>query len=276
MSARVMQEVLRQTPAPTSGSMLSVVSAVVPEESAADWCRAFLVAALEHLVMWADYVTPQHMHPDAQAEFALRPAQTLARAALESASQAVWILSPTEVQDVERRYISLVLADWDEQKKAASGLDAKASMKKRRADALQRLGLAEDLLRTPSYLTLVRDATTHVRSQLPGANIGSAVAVERLWRASAGSAHGKKWPSTEMTVNWEEHGWRISLPDPAAITAILQLADKVTTYGVLRFAEQSGHHEKLADIQRAAMETVYGTVSKIPGAPAAPPRPPKV
>ena len=271
LSARVMQGTLRQIPTPTPGSLLDVARAFFPEEAAADWCRSFLASALEHLVMWADYATPLKYHPDAAVEFALRPVQTLARAALESASQAVWVLSTADVREASRRHISLVLADWEEQRKAATAPEAVAELKQRRADAIALTGLDEKRFRAPLYIDLVKGAAAHVRAQLPDALVQDDAAVERLWRASAGWAHGKKWPASELTMTVEAEGHRITLPDPAAITAILKLADAVMTYGVMRFADFSGHIVHLSTWQRAAFEKVYATLPLLPGAPARPP-----
>lgn len=271
LSARVMQGTLRLIPAPSPGSLLDVARAFFPEEAAADWCRSFLAAALEHLVMWADYATPLNYHPDAAVEFALRPVQTLARAALESASQAVWVLSTGDVREASRRHASLVLVDWEEQGKAAPDLEAKAALKLRRVEALRLLGVDESQLRAPRYIDLVKDAAAHVRAQMPDALVQDDAAVERLWRASAGSAHGKKWPASDLTMTVEAEGHRITMPDPAAITAILKLTDAVMTYGVMRFADFSGHIEHLAGWQRAAFVKVYETLPLLPGAPAEPP-----
>lgn len=64
------------------------------------------------------------------------------------------------------------------------------------------------------------------------------------------------------------------MPDPAAVTAILELANKVMTYGVLRFADSSGDSEGLLAVQQAAVDKVYARVPKVPGAPDRVPRPP--
>lgn len=271
LSARVMQGTLRHIPAPAPGSLLDVARAFFPDEAAADWCRSFLAAALEHLVMWADYATPLKYHPDAAVEFSLRPVQTLARAALESASQAVWVLSTVDVREASRRHVLLVVADWEEQGKAATDLKMKAALKLRRANALRLVGVEEKQARAPRYIDLVKEAAAHVRAQLPDALVEDDAAVERLWRASAGSAHGKKWPASELTTTVDAGEHRITMPDPVAITAILKLADAVMTYGVMRFADFSGHIEHLATWQRSAFIKVYGTLPLLQGAPTKPP-----
>lgn len=273
VSARVMRETLRQIPDPASGSLLEVARAFVPEEPPAEWCRSFLSASLEHLVMWADYATPLKYDPEAAVEFELRPVQTLARAALESASQAVWVLSTANVREAARRHLTLVVADWDEQAKASADSDVKDSLRKRRAEALQLLDVEEKKFRAPNYLDVVKKAVAHVRAELPTALrlAHDDAAVERLWRASAGSSHGKKWPASELMTTVDLDGRQVTMPDPAAITAILKLADAVTTYGVLRFADMSGHHDELLAWQKAAFAKVYATLPLLPGASADPP-----
>ena len=84
--------------------------------------------------------------------------------------------------------------------------------------------------------------------------------VERLWRASAGSADGKRWPSVELQIVLPkaEIGPRRYatelIPDPDAITRILKLADAVLTYGVLRFADYSGYAPQLGSMLTGANE----------------------
>lgn len=74
LSARVMQQTLRLIPATRAGAPLDVLRRLLPQEPADLWCRGFLEAALEHLLMWADYATPLKYHPEASVEFTLRPA----------------------------------------------------------------------------------------------------------------------------------------------------------------------------------------------------------
>ncbi|WP_262001985.1 hypothetical protein [Microbacterium sp. Mcb102] len=269
LSARVMQQTLRSVPEVRSGAYLDVLRRFLPQEPVDVWCRGFLEASLEHLVMWADYATPLKYHPEASVEFTLRPAQTLARAALESAAQAVWILSAADFRDAARRHAALVLADWDEQRKAALDDATKAGLKRRSESLREGLGFTDNETRPPTYLTLVRDASAHVREQLPAALLGSDDAVERLWRASAGSAHGKQWPASELVVVNPSTG--STMPDPAAITAILKLADAVVTYGVMRFADRSGYAAELSSIQQSALAQVYAKIPLLPGAPSSPP-----
>ncbi|WP_404474214.1 hypothetical protein [Microbacterium aerolatum] len=157
-----------------------------------------------------------------------------------------------------------------EQRKASLDEAVKSELKERSDVLRQDLGFTDADVRAPSYLTLVRHAAAHVREQLPSTLLGSDDAVERLWRASAGSAHGKQWPASELTV---AAGAGSTMPDPAAITAILTLADAVVTYGVMRFADRSGCASELSSIQQDAFARVYAKIPLLPGAPQQPPAP---
>lgn len=72
-----------------------------------------------------------------------------------------------------------------------------------------------------------------------------------------------------MTV--EAGGYRITLLNPAAITAILELTDAAMIYGVMRFADFSGYIEHLLTYQRAAFMKGYARLPRLLGAPAHPP-----
>lgn len=274
LSARVMDEILRGTEAPAPGSPLTAADELFAAEPVSEWARAYLAAALQHLIMWADYATPLSLAPGARVSFALRPAQTLARAALESAAQAAWLLSASDLPELMKRHLALVLADWDEQGKAAGEGPEKSELKARREGVLAAFEIPAKAVPAPTYLNLVLHAARCARDEFPPWGVGSPAEVERLWRASAGSAHGKKWPSIELQIDVDSAGRRVSIPDPAAITRILQLANSVMSFGVMRFVDRSGHYEGLLARQQEAVAKIYAAVPKVPGAPAVLPDPP--
>lgn len=265
-SARLMRDLLTETPPAIDGSPFSIIDEELPQ-SCEKWCRSYLSSALEHLGMWADYVAPLTFHPDAVVHHEARPAQTLARAALESASQAVWVMASRDPREVLRRHLSLVLADWAEQRKAEVDPERKADLKQQRLDLLnilERHGVKVD---DPSYLTLVTAAAAEVRTNLSDSDLGDPAQVERLWRASAGSAHGKMWPSLELRGSVELDGRPFSFPDADAMSAILVLANRVTQYGVFRFIDYAGHEPQLAERLRATSLRWYARIPKVAGAP---------
>jgi hypothetical protein len=265
-SARLMRDLLTETPPAIDGSPFRIIDEELPE-SCEKWCRSYLSSALEHLGMWADYVAPLHFHPDAIVRHDARPAQTLARAALESASQAVWVMASRDPREVLRRHLSLVLADWAEQRKAEIDPGRKADLEQQRLDLLNILKSHGVKVDDPSYLTLVTKAAHEVRANFSDPDLGDSAQVERLWRASAGSAHGKMWPSLELRVAVEVDGRPFSFPDADAMSAILVLADRVTKYGVFRFIDYAGHEPQLAERLRTTSLRLYARIPKVAGAP---------
>jgi hypothetical protein len=266
-SSRILQELLTGTPPAVKGSPLAITNQFFPKDPVERWCRSYLSAALEHLNMWADLVAPMHLHPEAEVHHTPRPAQTLARAALESASQAVWILSADNPREMARRHISLVLDDWDQQRKAALDPSVKSELKARQEEVRELLSPAELDLRAPTYLALVTSATREVRDNLASHGLGDPAEVERLWRASAGSAHGKMWPAIELRVSIEVEGRTYTFPDATAMSAMLVLAEKVTSYGVARFIDRAGHEPGLTARLTEASDALYRRIPKIAGAP---------
>jgi hypothetical protein len=266
-ASRVFNDLLDQTPRRTDASRFAQMEQTSPDEPVERWCRSYLSAALEHLVMWADYVAPLKLHPEAEQHFTARPAQTLARAALESASQAVWVFAARSPHEMALRHITLVLEDWEQQRKAAIELAEKTALKAKRDTLLTGLGLSEADLRAPSYLMLVTAAAAEVRSKGSSSDVPDEAHVQRLWRASAGSAHGKRWTSIELRKTVTIGGQNYSVADPEAMSAMLGLAAAVTTYGVARFNDFAGHASTLTPRLRTIHSDWYERVPKISGAP---------
>lgn len=271
-SSRLLLDILAQIGEPKIGSNFDVVNAHYPPERSSDWCREFLTAGIEHMTMWADHVAPLRFHEEAQATHTFRPVQTLSRAAIEAASQAVWMMNGESARECARRHICLLLDDLDEQRKAAMGDERKARLKAARQVVLERLESViseKDIGRFPGYMAIVKEAaaTVAVKGKVD-ADLADPDVVERLWRASAGSAHGKRWPSLELQV--VNPGKEIlpglyetdRAPDPLAITKILKVADAVLTYGVLRFADYSGYEPQLAKIISDAQERLVSVIPR--------------
>lgn len=273
-ASRILRDLLDGTPPAVKGSPLDVTDEFFPIESVERWCRSYLSAALEHLGMWADFAAPLKLHPDAELHHAPRPARTLARAALESASQAVWVLAADNAKEMARRHVTLVLDDWDEQRKAAIDPDVKSALKARRDEILELLRVAKMNFRAPTYLSLVTSAAAEVRKNLLSSELGDPMQVERLWRASAGSAHGKMWPSIELRVSIELDGQPYSFADASAMSAMLVLAKEVTSYGLVLFVDRAGHQSTLGERLTETASSWYARIPKIPGAPEKLPEPP--
>ena len=272
-SARLMADVLRQVGEARAGSNFDQMTTFYPFERPFDWCKGYLSAALEHMEMWANYAAPLRFMPDAEVVHRLRPVQTLSRAAIESAAQAVWVMDGANARECARRHLALVLHDLDEQAKAAEG-ERKQDAREARRVLLSRLEGAIDeqgIGKFPGYMNIVKLASGVVAAKgSTEGGLGDSSEVERLWRASAGSSHGKRWPSVELqtTVRAQGQGGAnaaVRVPDPAATTKILKLADAVLTYGVLRFADFAGYFPDLDGIVTGAMGRLASAIPRLEG-----------
>lgn len=72
------------------------------------------------------------------------------------------------------------------------------------------------------------------------------VAVERLWRAASGAAHGKFWPTEELQRELTVEDWQTRnprsqmLPDTSVMGDLLDVAFRMTQYAALRYADYAG------------------------------------
>lgn len=130
--ARILQHCLRNSGDPECDSPFAGVAELYPFEKVSDRARSFLTAAVEHLIFWADLEAPLKFHPEQSNEVTLRPAYTLARASLESAAQAVWLMNTTDPMECIRRHICLMR--WDLQELRKSKLDPVEKAKARKLE----------------------------------------------------------------------------------------------------------------------------------------------
>lgn len=267
-SARVSDSFLRKLGQPTDASLFAIIDAHYPSYMASQWVRGYLGAGLEHLLMWADYAAPYQFHVDQEIQHNLRPVQALSRAALESASQAVWIMAGRSAKECARRHLTLVLHDLEEQRKAALHGDERAELAQRRQAIIDRLTpitSVKELLTFPSYFSLVQGATREVREK-GGEGLPSEAEVMRIWRASAGAMHGRRWPGEELRIEVRMGEASARVPDPEAITRALKLAGNVTTYGVLRFADFIGSTSSIPELLMECFEVLAGKITLLEGA----------
>jgi hypothetical protein len=229
------------------------------------WCRGFLEAAADHLTMWADHVAPLKFHPEAENNFTLRPTLTLARAAMESAAQSIWILSPDDQVRRAGRYFLLAASDLDEQTKAATSAEAKAELAVRRDEIFQALGVTRRSFRPPRYLQILRDAASFLGTHLPEGEVRSswmdADRVERLWRSSAGAAHGKMWPDWEYSIREEHASETYSTPDHVAMAEVVHVAATLFAAGVTLLTLRSGREDEGRENWRVAEERLLATMT---------------
>lgn len=227
---------------PRAGSQLQILNDSYPHEKAADWCRGYLNAAVEHLMMWADFAQPLSFNADhVVVHRGFRPAQTLARAAMESASQAVWMLSGGDERECMRRHLSLIRWDCDEHAKSMGAEEAKQARGPEgpAARLLERAsGFSEAETKKPSHLSVLRAAADAVALDPDE--------VELLWRAASGSAHGRRWPALALQNVTPGHEYEpgqyrtFQVPDVEAMTRVLQCAHTFVIGGVVRYLNWLG------------------------------------
>lgn len=130
--------------------------------------------------------------------------------------------------------------DYKEHAKSATDPDAKQRIRAMDERLLARVSehVAEEELPPPSLLNVLRGAAEVIEA-VPND-------VEYVWRAASGAAHGKYWPSLVLqdVVPIEEYEpgqlRTVSVPDPAGMTEVLELARRMTAWGVVRQAQFSG------------------------------------
>lgn len=240
--ARLSWHTFVNVPAPSEGSNFARASDIYPFEPVDERARAYVGAALEHLMMWADYAAPLKFHPEHESTFQQRPPYTLARAALESAAQAVWMLDTRDPIECIRRHLSLIHWDLQEHRRSKAGPSDKQIVERKIAELIKRVSqvFTEDMIKPPSgYLWVIRQACEARDLNL------EAEQVERLWRAASGSAHGMYWPTQELQklveLPTDDGGVRtVRVADAGGISEVLQAAYAMTQYAVLKYADFAG------------------------------------
>ncbi|MCG7415430.1 MULTISPECIES: hypothetical protein [Microbacterium] len=247
--ARVFEYAVARLDPPDPASQIAQASRFVPGYPVDDWCRSFLAAAYDNLLLWADYATPLRPTPDVQIVIRLRPALTIARAAMESAAQAVWVLSATTAREMAERHVRLFLWDLDEQQKAATTAEWKQAIRDGRSASLAFLGIDEQMFKAPSYLEVIRGAAKWAALVADDERLDDRPHIERVWRTCAGAAHGKRWPANELMKPYSRpDGTTIVAPDPAVITDALDVADAFASVGALTLAQKSGGADRFRSL----------------------------
>jgi len=125
---------------------------------------------VQHLLLWADYVAPFRVDPEQATNHTLRPAYTLGRAAIEAASQAVWMTVEPKALECTRRHLSLVRWDYEEHRKSLSGDAAKRKVREADRELLDRVSRQFDKrdLAPPGYLDVLRGGLRQSLRSIPG------------------------------------------------------------------------------------------------------------
>lgn len=254
---------------PSPGSNFARINDLYPYEKVSDRARHYLSAALEHLHMWADFVAPLKFHPEQTTTHSLRPALALARAALETSAQAVWLMDACDALECVRRHLSLIRWDLAEHRKSKLTGEEKSAVKARDHQLLERVAEVFDstqIAPPQGYLWVIQRACDAKDLRLAPAE------AERLWRAMSGAAHGMYWTNLELSDlqiigEYEPGHYRaIAHPDPTAMVDALQASSTMTDYGVLQFLSHSG-----ADIEALYNSALKWLASEVPLKPTAAP-----
>ncbi|UCN15837.1 hypothetical protein LFM56_05855 [Cellulomonas iranensis] len=235
---RLSQAVVEQCGDPMAGSALSEDDASCPATAKiSDAARGVLFAALDNLAMWCNAVAPKVYVEGVPSESASRPHFTLARAGIECAAQAGWLLEPEDRATRIERHLRLVLADMGEEQKAAGRHDpAVAAVLGERIAALK-----EDhgpIKAAPAYLDMVR--ATAGRGGVTDDH------AEVLWRTASAAAHGKAWfvgaaHITHLGEEFAEGRFRaVHEVNPRAISAVVGFASKLVLWATFQYVSRLG------------------------------------
>ncbi|MHA7127933.1 hypothetical protein ACRTEC_16305 [Janibacter indicus] len=254
-------------PDPAPGSNFARVNELYPFEKVSDRAHHYVSAALEHLVMWADFAAPFKFHPEQATTFTMRPTNALARAALESASQAVWIMDTSDPTECLRRHLSLIRWDLEEHRKSHLDAEGKSRVRAREVELLERVSMnfAPEEVRAPQgYLWVIQQACRPADLDLDGAE------AERLWRAASGAAHGMYWTKLDLADSHvgEEyepgHFRAFTVPNPQAMVEVLRASEAMVTYAVLKYLQFSG--ADIDSLMAAARRWLAQQITLKPGA----------
>jgi PAS domain-containing protein len=241
--ARICWRMLSTWGDPVSGSNFAQVDRLYPFEKVSERSRHYISAALEHLIMWADFAAPFKFHPEQTVNFTMRPTMALARAALESASQAVWLMDTRDPVECVQRHLRLIRWDLQEHRKSYPDTEGKERVKRREAQLIERVAqeFTEEDIRPPAtYLWVIRQACRPNDLDL------NAERTEQLWRAMSGAAHGMYWTNVELAdvkvgEEYEPGQFRTALmPNPDIMVEALETAFKMTQYGVFKYLTHAG------------------------------------
>ena len=253
--ARLALYILDPVVDPRPGSALAGDDESYQWEKCSAWARASLIAAIDHLVLWANVVAPQKLFDGMIVSNPPRPYYTLARAALESAAQSLWVLKPEDSSERVHRHLRLLYHDLRQLALALEqrGNGAETEVRGRMEQTKARVGNAypiESITRgEPKYLAMIRECAPLIKMD--------SAQLEILWRGASAAAHGKNWfqyVGYTMTIGEEyEPGYfrAAFAPDPAAITETATAAADLTLYAVLRYITRAGFNPE--PLQQAAM-----------------------
>lgn len=197
------------------------------------------------MIVWANIVAPLRLFDGQIVENPIRPYFSLARGAIESAAQILWVLAPTDSVDRVERHLRLVQGDLLEEAKAfrrVGQIDAVSIADERVAAIATATGAPPSA--APGYVDMVRAAASFV-SLDPDQ-------VELTWRVASAAAHGKSWfvhETHRFTVGEEfADGYfrTFVMPDPERISEVFDLAGHLTLAAAQRYCDALGMNVQVA------------------------------
>ena len=246
---------------PAPGSPFVEANALYPWEKASDWCHEYLSSALQSALLWADFYAPLSVPDGSVTHIRPRPAQGLARSALESASQAAWVMTAEAAEELAVRHLRLMHSDFVEQRKAYRLQGDRVESAKAQLELFMgRLAEqfeAGQVTAAITYMTTIRE-TAVARGTDPDS-------AEFLWRLASGATHGKRWAALEINhieqlEEYEDGQWRVSrTPRLDSLVSILGLTYDVLKFAVAVFAARSG-----ADVVAARRDATLKVAQEMP------------
>ncbi|MDO5712350.1 MAG: type I restriction-modification system subunit M N-terminal domain-containing protein [Micrococcales bacterium] len=261
---RVEGEILHSYGEPVLNSPFAEANDHYPWEKASDWCREYLSAALESALLWADFYMPLSFGPEAKIDIRPRPVQGLARSALESASQAAWVMTGDTPEELSLRHLRLMYMDFDEQRKAyrlqGDRVDAARAQLATFVERLAGRFDLDDVKKSIRYMDTIR-----VAAQLNGIDPDEA---EFVWRLATGSTHGKRWAALELNdielIEEYEYGQFRSSRTPRLdfMVRALGIAYDVLAYSVAVYGARCG--ARVEDMLKAKREGFIKVAKQLP------------
>lgn len=232
---RTVEHVVAKVAHPDKGTPFARADGMYPE-AISQWAREGLRSALDHLGIWADFAVPiEQFEGQTIKHVGFRWPFTLMRAALEGASQSLWLTGSPTVHVAIANLVRMVRHDLREQRLAfeAIGRDTSAIVAREarhEAVAAKLVDHGPDTEKLPSMVDLVKQAAT-ATGQDPGK-------FAYYYRACSGATHGKDWASKELQM--PTSGTTEWMPGQFAYTAVMNPAKQTEILGeTIRLVEVS-------------------------------------
>lgn len=244
ITSRVLALVVSKVGAPESGSALAALDARFPEEKCSVWMRQILESGIEHLITWANLVSPLQHFEGAENRNPTRPYYTLARAAIEASAQVGYVLNAPDGGDSLLLHLRMVRHDlWENERGLRIAGDTGAA-----DEARTRLTDLREASKELISHTELKDELRLVKMIRGAARAAGRDpdAYEALWRLASAAAHGKSWYTSvahyvDPAFEWKSGRYvRASIPDINRLTEMVGMSTWLTEWAVRSFTLDSG------------------------------------